>query len=185
MKYENWERQSKSLSNMNAGLVFSSKNSNFSEDNSLLNANCMPKPSRSDSSFNLKNYLKNLDADDSPRASMHDVRNYYRDYVKQKNLNKYLLNNATVTSVRQISCNKLAFQSKSSKTASNVELESFYEVTGLIDKRDRKKASSLSHGKHACFYFFNSPIQIDKTPFFRRHWRVSIHMQAFGVGLRG
>ncbi len=162
MSFSKWEcenKQSQQNLNVNAGLVFSAKNSNFSEDKSLLNANKVPKNTRLDVSYNLSKYLKTLTPDDSSRASMHDVRNYYRDYVKQKNMDKYLLNNATVTSVRRICCNKLACMNKSFKKSNeemtysysnrndNPKLEDMWEVTGIIDKRDRKKASSLSHGK--------------------------------------
>jgi hypothetical protein len=135
MSYSDWERQSKMLSNMNAGLVFSSTD-NFSEDNSLLNANSI-----TNKSFNNKSYFKQLSNEES-RASMHDIRNYYQDFVKQKNLDKYLLNNATVCKVRRITCSKLVCQSNCS---SNNEQNNLWEVTGLIDKRDRKKASSLTH----------------------------------------
>ena len=150
---------------MNAGLVFSAKNSNFSEDKSLLNANKVPKNTRLDVSYNLNKYLKTLTSDESARASMNDVRNYYRDYVKQKNMDKYLLNNATVTSVRRICCNKLARQNNNLKKTNyelncsfnskndNSTLEDMWEVTGLIDKRDRRKASSLSHGKILKYIF--------------------------------
>lgn len=141
MSYSDWERQSK-CSNMNAGLVFSSKNSNFSEDNSLLNAYSITnKP------YNFKTYLKQISTEES-RPSMHDVRNYYRDYVKQKNLDKYLLNNATVTSVRPIKCSKLVCSSSGHNQIvcpSSGHNQTLWEVTGLIDKRDRKKASSLTH----------------------------------------
>jgi hypothetical protein len=133
MSYEDWQRQAKILPNMNAGLVFSSTDSNFSEDNSLLNANSI-----TNKSYNFKTYLKQISTEES-RASMHDIRNYYRDYVKQKNLDKYLLNNAMVTSVRRICCSKLVC---SSQIGPNEQL---WEVVGLIDKRDRKKASSLTH----------------------------------------
>lgn len=51
MSYADWKRQSKVLPNMNAGLVFSSKNSNFSEDNSLLNGNCSRRPSLTPGKF--------------------------------------------------------------------------------------------------------------------------------------
>ena len=140
MSYNDWERQSNLLSSINAGLIFSSKTSNFSEDNSLLNANFIRKPSITTSSMNNnKNYLRQLSSEEA-RASMHDVRNYYRDYVKQKNLDKYLLNNATVTSVRGVCASKLV--NADIKLAPGQIL---WEVTGLIDKRDRKKASSLTH----------------------------------------
>lgn len=151
--YSDWKKQNKSLSSVNAGLVFSSKNSNFSEDNSLMNANCFRK--------NLSKMLisRQLSTEDS-RASMHDVRNYYRDYVKQKNLDKYLLNSATVTNVRRVCCSKLLLNhvDGSSHTSCSIipcnsiqslqsssNLECLWEVTGIIDKRDRKKASSLTH----------------------------------------
>ena len=134
MSYTDWKRQTKVLPNMNAGLIFSAKNSNFSEDNSLLNGNCTTKTNQTNKSF----YFKQLSTEES-RASMHDVRNYYRDYAKQKNIDKYLLNNATVTNVRRISCNKL-FNCEPNQTGSQL----LWEVSGLIDKRDRKKASSLS-----------------------------------------
>lgn len=142
MSYEDWLRQSKILPNMNAGLVFSSTDSNFSEDNSLLNANSI-----TNKSYNFKTYLKQIPTEES-RASMHDIRNYYRDYVKQKNLDKYLLNNATVTSVRRICCSKLVCPNQ------NGPNEQLWEVMGLIDKRDRKKASSLTHkvNMFTCFY---------------------------------
>ncbi len=91
--------------------------------------------------------------EESSRASMYDVRNYYRDYVKQKNLGKYLLNNANVTKVRKIRCNKLALHEKNltpcnENTNQLDRYEDLWEVTGIIDKRDRQKASSLSHGKY-------------------------------------
>jgi hypothetical protein len=163
-KWENENKQNQRNLNVNAGLVFSAKNSNFSEDKSLLNANRVPKNTRLDVSYNLNKYLKTLTPDDSARASMNDVRNYYRDYVKQKNMDKYLLNNATVTSVRRVCCNKLACQNRNLKTPEalnssfnskndNVTLEDLWEVTGLIDKRDRRKASSLSHGKLKRIYY--------------------------------
>ncbi|CAF0794801.1 unnamed protein product [Brachionus calyciflorus] len=149
LSYSEWKRQSKVLSNINAGLVFSSKTSNFSEDNSLLNANQVKKVN---SKISLSRPLTTEDS----RASMNDIRNYYRDYVKQKNMDKYLLNNATVTNVRRICCNKLLHNNSndnctvipcnSSQIIQNSQnLECLWEVTGLIDKRDRKKASSLTH----------------------------------------
>lgn len=167
MSFINWERQSKlgtKNSNVNAGLVFSAKNSNFSEDSSLLNANYVPKQSRSDVNYNLSKYLKNMNPDENARASMKDVRNYYRDYVKQKNMEKYLLNNATVTNVRRICCPKFVTNQCKQQMAKSTDvkdcpslsacngkndstMEALWEVTGLIDKRDRRKASSLSHGK--------------------------------------
>jgi hypothetical protein len=134
MSYTDWKRQTKVLPNMNAGLIFSAKNSNFAEDNSLLNGNSTSKTNHTNKSF----YFKQLSTEES-RASMHDVRNYYRDYAKQKNIDKYLLNNATVTNVRRVTCNK--FFNCDSQTGSQL----LWEVSGLIDKRDRKKASSLSH----------------------------------------
>lgn len=154
MSYSNWEYQNKLAKinpKPNAGIVFSAKDSNFSEDNSLLNANHMHKQSRSDSSYNLKKYLKDLNPQESGRASMHDVRNYYRDFVKQKNMNKYLLNNATVVSVKRIHCSKLACQGKksaqqNSNGANDSKIDNLWEVAGIIDKRDRSKASSLSQG---------------------------------------
>jgi hypothetical protein len=77
---------------------------------------------------------------------MNDVRNYYRDYVKQKNLDKYLLNNATVTSVRRICCSKQIGQANTTPCNSQSSgTQTCWEVTGIIDKRDRKKASSLTH----------------------------------------
>lgn len=184
MSFINWERQSKlgtKNSIVNAGLVFSAKNSNFSEDSSLLNANKVPKQSRSDVSYNLSKYLKNMNPDENARASMKDVRNYYRDYVKQKNMEKYLLNNATVTSVRRICCPKFVTKCKQqmakstdvkdclSASACNGKndstMEALWEVTGLVDKRDRRKASSLSHGQLNFFFgknlFHYFMIQID------------------------
>lgn len=161
MSFSHWESQNKvsRAKSVNAGLVFSALNSNFSEDKSLLNGNYVPKPSKSDSSYNLKKYLNDLNPQETTRASMHDVKNYYRDYVKQKNMDKYLLNNATVASVRRICCSKVACQNKIGKNWACSEIgsscngkneastESLWEVTGLIDKRDRKKTSSLSHGE--------------------------------------
>ena len=154
MSYSNWEHQNKLAKinpKPNAGIVFSAKNSNFSEDNSLLNANHVPKPSRSDSSYNLKKYLKDLNPQENDRASMHDVRNYYRDFVKQKNMDKYLLNNATVATVKRIHCSKLACQGRKtneqvSNGANDSKVDNLWEVSGIIDKRDRSKASSLSQG---------------------------------------
>jgi hypothetical protein len=165
MLYSDWKRQVKD--NMSAGLVFSSKNSNFSEDNSLLNANYIHKPSVSPNTSRIFTHQRQSSAEES-RVTMHDVKLYYRDYVKQKNLDKYLLNNATVTSVRRVYCNKLIqahtstgasdpqcvasspvlnhFHSNSAlNTSSSSPTSVLWEVTGLIDKRDRKKASSLTH----------------------------------------
>jgi hypothetical protein len=152
MSFASWQRQKKILADMNAGLVFSSLSDNFSEDNSLLNANTIRKP-------NNQNYYRQLSSEES-RPSMHDVRNYYIDYVKQKNLDKYLLNNATVTSVRRVCCTKLICQQQQQKYNCNEDdtnclppspssspngTQNLWEVVGLIDKRDRKKASSLTH----------------------------------------
>jgi hypothetical protein len=84
---------------------------------------------------------------------MNDIRNYYRDYVKHKNLDKYLLNNATVTSVRRITCPKSICPNE--KNCNNTTPTTLWEVTGIIDKRDRKKASSLTHkGDLMEFRFF-------------------------------
>lgn len=136
MSFYDWERRSKILSNMNAGLVFSSTDSNFSEDNSLLNANLVTNKSHQNTVS-----LQPITTEES-RSTMHDVRNYYSDYVKQKNLDKYLLNNATVTNVRRFNCySKLINQSDEQSNGAR----NFWEVSGLIDKRDRKKASSLTH----------------------------------------
>ena len=141
MSYLDWKKQSRTT-NLNAGLVFSSKTSNFSEDNSLLNGNCTRKSLQATSKVN---YFKQGSVEDT-RASMNDVRQYYRDYVKQKNLDKYLVNNATVTSVRRICCPKLICPSEKTMSASaNLNVTNLWEVTGIIDKRDRKKASSLTH----------------------------------------
>ena len=104
MSYVDWKRQAKVLPNMNAGLIFSSKSANFSEDNSLLNGSANVKPSLAAAA---KSSLFRPQPSEESRASMHDVRNYYRDYVKQKDLDKYLLNNACVTSVRRVCCSKL------------------------------------------------------------------------------
>lgn len=151
--YSDWKKQNKSLSSVNAGLVFSAKNSNFSEDNSLMNANVFRK--------NVPKMLipRPLSTEES-RASMHDIRNYYRDYVKQKNLDKYLLNNATVTNVRRVCCSRLVLNASENSSHNScsiapcnslqslqnaINLECLWEVTGIIDKRDRKKASSLTH----------------------------------------
>lgn len=165
LSFSDWLRQERlSANSLNAGLVFSAKTTNFSEDNSLLNA-YLPKRSLAEDPINLQNYLKkqlmatNNSSEElsQSRVTMHDVRNYYRDYVNQKNLDKYLLNNATVTSVRRICPNKLfptngyngcgggeakPDSTNGSSLASNCFL---WEVSGLIDKRDRKKASSLTH----------------------------------------
>lgn len=157
LTFSDWIRQERQSANsLNAGLVFSAKSDNFSEDNSLLNGHST-KPAGSDR-FDLENYIKKQNLDSSndelsqSRVSMHDVRNYYRDYVKQKNLDKYLLNNATVTGVRRICCNKF-MPSNGVSTCSTTVLNDaaasqncfLWEVTGLIDKRDRRKASSLTH----------------------------------------
>ncbi|RNA32586.1 oxidative stress-induced growth inhibitor 1 [Brachionus plicatilis] len=149
--YSDWKRQNKSSSSVNAGLVFSSKSSNFSEDNSLLNANVFRKSTPKALA------PRALSAEES-RASMNDVRNYYRDYVKQKNLDKYLLNSATVTNVRRVCCSKLVLNAADNSHAtcsivpcnsvqsvhSATNVECLWEVTGIVDKRERKKASSLT-----------------------------------------
>ncbi len=167
MLYSDWKRQTKT--NMNAGLVFSSKNSNFSEDNSLLNANYIRKPSVSPNTTRIFLNQRQTSTEES-RVTMHDVKLYYQDYVKQKNLDKYLLNNATVTNVRRVVCNKLMqahtscngtqpseqqcliyplkhtnYNHSSVNASNSQQMSILWEVTGLIDKRDRKKASSLTH----------------------------------------
>lgn len=151
MSYLEWKKQSRTT-NLNAGLVFSSKNSNFSEDNSLLNGNC----TRKTNGTNKANYFKQMSVEES-RASMNDIRNYYRDYVKHKNLDKYLLNNATVTSVKRITCPKSICPNEKncSNQTNSANPTTLWEVTGIIDKRDRKKASSLTHkGDLMEFRFF-------------------------------
>ena len=156
LTFSDWVRQERQSANsLNAGLVFSAKSDNFSEDSSLLNGHST-KPASD--RFDLENYIKKQNLDSSndelsqSRVSMHDVRNYYRDYVKQKNLDKYLLNNATVTGVRRICCNKFMPSNGVSACSTTVLNDAaasqncfLWEVTGLIDKRDRRKASSLTH----------------------------------------
>jgi hypothetical protein len=162
MSYVDWKRQSKTLSNMNAGLVFSSKTPHFSEDNSLLNGNQLtlkPLHHQMASSMGRRTTLKTAE---ESRVTMHDVKNYYQDYARQKNLDKYLLNNATVTNVRRVyccsrliegcsansgNCSESGEQQKSSTSSSSADQKQLcWEVSGLIDNRpDRKKASSLTH----------------------------------------
>ena len=161
MSYADWKRQLKV--NMNAGLVFSSK-TNFSEDSSLLNANYTHKPTVSPNTSRIFSH-RQMSPEES-RVTMHDVKLYYRDYAKQKNLDKYLLNSAMVTNVRRIYCTKLAntespcmilpiSNHSASETDASFNAPIFWEVTGLIDKRDRKKASSLTHkGDLTEFKFF-------------------------------
>ena len=167
MSYLEWKRQSRA--NLSAGLVFSSKNANFSEDTSLLNGS----NPRNKSLASSKSYFKQQASVEDSRASMHDIRNYYRDYVKHKNLDKYLLNNATVTSVRRVTCPKQITAGLSSSSSTSLSSSpcaaasvfgnsstsgnttTLWEVTGIIDKRDRKKASSLTHkGDLMEFRFF-------------------------------
>jgi hypothetical protein len=156
LSFSDWKRSSKS--NISAGLIFSSKTSNFSEDNSMLNGNALRKNTSSSS----KLFNTQLSNEES-RASMKDIRNYYRDYVKQKNLDKYLVNNATVTSVRRVNCKLMADSMTISITTNDNNKSNqndsssctLWEVVGLIDKRDRKKASSLTHkGDLMEFKFF-------------------------------
>jgi hypothetical protein len=152
MSFINWKHQNKpetKNSIVNVGLVFSSKDSNFSEDSSLLNANYVTKQTKNDADYNLRKYLQDMNPDENARASMNDVRNYYRDYAKQKNMEKYLLNNATVTNVRRICYPRCVTKNKQlvkNTEANKQTMETLWEVTGLIDRRDRRKASSLSHG---------------------------------------
>lgn len=65
----------------------------------------------------------------SERATANDVRDYYQFYVKKKNLEKYLLNYATVTNIRKIvslfSCYNLC----------NNEL---WEVSGFVQSNNNK-----------------------------------------------
>lgn len=139
MSFADWKRHSK----LTAG---------FGDDSSsslLTSVNKTHKTSQS--SPNIAKYFlnqRNAVTTEESRVSMHDVKNYYRDFVKQKNLDKYLLNNATVTSVRRINCpNKLV----------GGGLTQVWEVTGLIDRRTdaRKKVSSLTHkGDLAEFKYF-------------------------------
>lgn len=142
MSYVDWKRQTKMMPSINAGLVFSSKNSNFSEDNSLLNGT---------STRIIPRRLSSQLPTEESRVSMHDVKNYYQDYARQKNLDKYLLNNATVVGVRRVYCsNKLLNGSAgggcSGGSGGSGATQAFWEVSGLIDnRRDRKKASSLTH----------------------------------------
>jgi hypothetical protein len=177
--YVDWKKhQNTKLSSPNAGLVFSSKNQNFSEDNSLLNAHHFLKPSISTHTNRHLNLISRQSSSEESRVSMHDVKMYYRDFVKQKNLDRYLLNNATVTTVRRVYCNRFIPNYSSSSSSdnccstfiasssthslsknninnSNNAVEVYWEVTGLIDKRDRKKASSLTHkGDLMEFKFF-------------------------------
>lgn len=182
MSYADWKRQLKA--NMNAGLVFSSKNSNFSEDTSLLNANYTRKPNISPNTNRLNQSHRQASTEDA-RVTMHDVKLYYRDYARQKNLDKYLLNNATVTNVRRVSkCflsdnghyhnhhhhhnnyyhnhhqGGLTVNQSSPALSSLASINNcssstlLWEVTGLIDKRDRKKASSLTKGDIMEFKFY-------------------------------
>lgn len=156
MSYADWKRQSKTLANMNAGLVFSAKTSNFSEDNSLLNGSAIINTSAQKAAAMRRSHSQAhlLLTTEEARVSMHDVKEYYHDYARQKNLDKYLLNNATVTSVRRVyCCSKLiggdgSCTDDSSKCDSQQQQQQqiCWEVSGLIDnRRDRKKASSLTH----------------------------------------
>lgn len=160
MSYADWKRQSRTLANMNAGLVFSAKTPHFSEDNSLLNGNILNNAKNSSQIHRSLSQAHLLTPEES-RVTMHDVKNYYQDYAKQKNLDKYLLNNATVTTVRRVYCCSKLVNGAAAAAASNSSCECpddntkqqqqqnqvpCWEVSGLIDnRRDRKKASSLTH----------------------------------------
>lgn len=72
------------------------------------------------------------------RATANDVRDYYQFYVKKKNLEKYMLNNATVTNVRKIVPTFLCI-----KTNSNIfgnydfSENEYWEVSGVVDSGEK------------------------------------------------
>jgi hypothetical protein len=97
--------------------------------------------------------LKTKLSKNETRATMHDIKCYYDNYAREKNLLNNCLFNATVTKVKRLIWNKSIckfIEDKGAAATNNNEDDDMvlWEVSGIIDRRniiDKAKTNSLPH----------------------------------------